>query len=750
MKSFHCVFVAVLVAAMPLQARAGVAPSRESVVYKSNDGAVKVPSFGGCPDYGSNHTKEQRDKAYAMGQLAADSYKDGKARPPDGYSTVTSVDDFDHFVGKDSGFAFDPETGTISRPDDPGGFSAVLYRRDPGGELVLAFRGTELNQPADLKADREQISGTIPSQYADAARLLGLVLDRTHDDGTHIDVTGHSLGGGLTQYAMASNDLEGRVDGYTFNSAGLSDETVASLDGGRKHDAGAHLTNIRQAADPLYPGVNTGDAVSFVGWHLGDIYDVPNHDHSVLDHPIGDYKGKDGDGRPRYDGLLGNLARDNDIQDGGGFGSKVGGFFSGAWDYLAWQFSGADEMKGLLGRVGALYSAPLPEESSDGCPCNREAYQRGLDSLGDLWQKWQRAYSAVNGWAAVANASKTFGDAMAAVFSAVEPKQFGGIGSTILGRANDWILKAGETGEWKQSFALSQLGDVKALGEALTELSSLNWSDCETVEQKARYAQLLLDINGELGKLGTDNEILSAMGIGSDALTLLNDLRKKVDGVTSVGQILLDTYNTASEAAKYFDSVSDAMRELERMRSLVPAYEKVMGDLRNASSGCSCGAGCACPHCKQHSGHSGSGGLFDPPEDDDPWTGGGGWGGDPPVKVVVVPGVGGSDGGDDDGLGELVSELDAILDGIGDSSGLVDVTIPDFGLSGSDSPLVPDSIGDPDIAITASGLLNTGAVNGGGSGSSVIVDGNKNGGGSNGKRKPGDIGGRQKEIYSRP
>ncbi len=757
------------------------------------------------------------------------------------------------------------------------------------------------------------------------------------------------------------------------------------------------------------------------------------------------------------------------------FIDSLGNVVSTTWDWTKWQAVGAREMQHLLDRTAALYGQTPPSAPEGGCHCATTGYANARDLLGDAWRRWQKAYGAVNGWAAIAYASKSFGEGMGLVFKVVEPKQFGGIGSAILGRVNDFVLAYGESGDVGGSLTRSQLGDAKALGNGLRKIASTSWEECKTIEERADYIQTILDIRSEIRKLGDVNDVLSKMGVGSATIVSLNDILRHTDTIAEVGQTWLDAYKAEREAAKYFANVSEAMKVLDEMKIMVPAYEKVMAydreqagicscgsgctcthcmktetdnapfaetdgeeqqpavevqdtptvctpnipdftepdwrekhpvwayvvdhvlpeilraiidilinhpdwtiesllcfdengtpiirdgvpwfnggidespdvsrqndddsdasyeDAANAENdaqtaadatnngivcqcpasvqkrkefeellkrhkaamilyenrkkllqnqpdtsaleklyidiggdavgmlfgaateevfkamtdtielyvegkvslaevlwkmftrigdaikgalddaalktfygiddklldpvklvskilvkvpaalseclfywykthsafkeaeeqladltrqlnlareellangGCYCAPGCECPHCKQHSGD----GICLPPDDDDPWTGGGSWGGEPPVEVVVVPGVGGSRGGDDDGLGELVSELGGLLDDIGDGSGLVDVTIPDFGLSGSDNPLVPDNIGDPDITFTASGILNTSLINAGRGNQGSVVDGN-NGGGKR-KRKPGDIGGRgQKEVYSSP
>lgn len=144
------------------------------------------------------------------------------------------------------------------------GLNAVLLE-GPGGEIVIAYRGTNPNGQ-DIIDDAKQaaVALIVPKQYKEAAELLQAVLKNTKPN-TQIICDGHSLGGGEVTYAMAATDLQGRkVEGYTYNAAGLSESTVESLDKDRVLAAAAHIVNIRNELDP----------VSYVGYHLGPTYEV--------------------------------------------------------------------------------------------------------------------------------------------------------------------------------------------------------------------------------------------------------------------------------------------------------------------------------------------------------------------------------------------------------------------------------------------------------------------------------------------
>lgn len=272
--------------------------------YDPPSGVVKVPWFGSCPDFEKNHSAAERQRVADMGALAEAAYQDGK-KPPAGYSALSPAE-----AAKLAGPGFSvAKDGTVSLSGIgwASGFDAVLYRNDRTGEITVAFRGTQITSLGDLATDAAQIgTGSVPTQYKAAAELLRNVLAATDKP---VAVAGHSLGGGLAQYAIAANSpgSSSRLSGYTFNSAGLSHAVVDSLSDAAREAAAARMTNIR----------NDGDSVSFFGCHLGTMYDVPNdgffaHSVSILNRNL---VGKDqlppeiaeAAGGNGFEGILDNL-----------------------------------------------------------------------------------------------------------------------------------------------------------------------------------------------------------------------------------------------------------------------------------------------------------------------------------------------------------------------------------------------------------------------------------------------------------
>lgn len=254
-------------------------------LYQPTAGTVKVPWTENCPSYATWFTKAEKEKTKLMAQLAKGCYRElGTSWLPGPYWSVAG--DPSYVLGDNLSGRYVPEllgsaaSGFVIRGDGiitdgtSSGFQAEISRDPTTGNLVLAFRGSEKSELADWGTDALQAMGSSATQYESAARLLKAVLDA--NPGVHIDVVGHSLGGGLTQYAMAKNDLQGRVEGYTFNSAGLSKSTIESLSASGIADAGAHLTNVRVVGDP----------VSFAESHLGNIFDVEKADGTGNAHSI--------------------------------------------------------------------------------------------------------------------------------------------------------------------------------------------------------------------------------------------------------------------------------------------------------------------------------------------------------------------------------------------------------------------------------------------------------------------------------
>ncbi|MEI6032107.1 MAG: calcium-binding protein [Synechococcaceae cyanobacterium ELA739] len=90
------------------------------------------------------------------------------------------------------------------------GLYATVYRKIGTDEYIVAFRGTE-KTIQDINTDVQK--GW--SQYEDSDDEIQLLLKELLANSSHVDITGHSLGGALAQFAvydLVANNLENPID----------------------------------------------------------------------------------------------------------------------------------------------------------------------------------------------------------------------------------------------------------------------------------------------------------------------------------------------------------------------------------------------------------------------------------------------------------------------------------------------------------------------------------------------------------
>lgn len=100
----------------------------------------------------------------------------------------------------------------------------IAKRHQPFGDIVIGFRGTDSIR--NILTDVMQYSFCDDIVYRKALGLVIKVSERHPDQ--RINVFGHSLGGGLTQFAVAVCERK-NVFGYGYNSAGLSRLTLSRM-----------------------------------------------------------------------------------------------------------------------------------------------------------------------------------------------------------------------------------------------------------------------------------------------------------------------------------------------------------------------------------------------------------------------------------------------------------------------------------------------------------------------------------------
>ncbi|MCA6998084.1 PAAR domain-containing protein [Dickeya solani] len=119
-----------------------------------------------------------------------------------------------------------PELAGAKFTDPDSGFGAALFKSDINGETMLTFRGTNnaVTGAKDWMTNLSQGMVKDTAQYKQAMYLAKQVKDILPADAV---IVGHSLGGGLGSAGVGASGLKG----YTFNAAGLHENTVSRFGG---------------------------------------------------------------------------------------------------------------------------------------------------------------------------------------------------------------------------------------------------------------------------------------------------------------------------------------------------------------------------------------------------------------------------------------------------------------------------------------------------------------------------------------
>lgn len=131
------------------------------------------------------------------------------------------------------------------RRDPKTGFDAYACREASTGRVIVVFRGTDELKDW-VRADIPQPI-FLPSQYRQGLAYVSEMKD-AHGD---VAVTGHSLGGGIAQYAASRLGLEA----WTFNPSGLGLDALFRImscasEGACSGDS-SRVTNVIVAGEPL-------------------------------------------------------------------------------------------------------------------------------------------------------------------------------------------------------------------------------------------------------------------------------------------------------------------------------------------------------------------------------------------------------------------------------------------------------------------------------------------------------------------
>lgn len=161
------------------------------------------------------------------------------------------------------------------------GFHAKALEKD--NVVMVVFRGSD--DLGDLKVDHQMISGKLPDQFQNAIDFMEQV--RTQNPDKKIVVTGHSLGGGLTELVASKYD---DVLGISFDAVGTKG-LVESTDGIAKG-----LKDNKNTINYIV----SGDVISNATPHVGQttlvevVADVNRGNKLQSPHAIGNFSGSAG------------------------------------------------------------------------------------------------------------------------------------------------------------------------------------------------------------------------------------------------------------------------------------------------------------------------------------------------------------------------------------------------------------------------------------------------------------------------
>lgn len=152
------------------------------------------------------------------------------------------------------GWTLSDEYSTLNSP----GFSATTYRR--GNEFVIAFRGTD--SISDIGADASFVFRQWSTQFEKAAQLINQIRDEV--EGAKIQVTGHSLGGGIAQIMAKMFNLSGA----SFDAPGARSVTNTRGYLEAKEKYAGDIPEVQESSSFINYR-SSGSLISSVGQHIG-------------------------------------------------------------------------------------------------------------------------------------------------------------------------------------------------------------------------------------------------------------------------------------------------------------------------------------------------------------------------------------------------------------------------------------------------------------------------------------------------
>jgi len=134
----------------------------------------------------------------------------------------------------------------------------ICYTKVSNNNLLVGFRGTYWKNINQILIDISQLAGISPG-YIIAVGIIATLSEKYPNK--KIIICGHSLGGGLGQFAAIP--FANNAEAYCFNSAGLFPDTSKILK--RISRQNTNITHVRL----------NNDWVSMFGRLYGDIYTIP-------------------------------------------------------------------------------------------------------------------------------------------------------------------------------------------------------------------------------------------------------------------------------------------------------------------------------------------------------------------------------------------------------------------------------------------------------------------------------------------
>jgi len=176
-------------------------------------------------------------------------------------------------------------TRIATASDNDTGYFGAAYFNSCTKEVVLVNRGTEPTDVRDLRSDAQMLLDQVPTQFASAesfyGRVRNLILNPNPANqlqGATLSITGHSLGGSLTQLLIARHANE------QFGGVGVSGQTFNAL--GVRHLLNNPEINRSQTDYAITNWVVPSDIVGNLANHVGSVASLSSLPFSFV-YPLG-------------------------------------------------------------------------------------------------------------------------------------------------------------------------------------------------------------------------------------------------------------------------------------------------------------------------------------------------------------------------------------------------------------------------------------------------------------------------------